>query len=436
MINKRNIIKNVLLGILLFILVVPFLQNLLNLVTENSLKENIQLTKDKTFSFTSWFNGIYQKRKDNYLNQSFGFRNTLVRLNNQLFYSLFNEIHANGVVEGKNKYFYEAAYIKAYYGLDFIGQDSILHRMEKLKFIQDTLISLKKNIILVFAASKGSFYPEYFPEKYSKTKRSKTNLGCYIHYSEIFGIPHINFDNYFAENKFKSKYPLFPQYGDHWSQYGTCLAADSIIKYIEKLRNSDLPNFCWNEVDLMEPHDVDYDIANAMNLLVKFKSFKMAYPKVYIENNHGKSLPSILVISDSFFWGMYNYGISKCFGNMEFKYYNTEIYPESYNSQQIKDESFLKKEILSSDIIVIMGSTATLPNFGWKFIENTYDLFKNPGKYDASQKCKTQLEILREKIYADPEWLKKIEKKADDKGISLDSMVTLDALWLIKNNYK
>ncbi len=34
------------------------------------------------------------------------------------------------------------------------------------------------------------------------------------------GINHIDFNSYFVQNKGKSKYPLYPQYGIHWSYCG------------------------------------------------------------------------------------------------------------------------------------------------------------------------------------------------------------------------
>jgi hypothetical protein len=51
--------------------------------------------------------------------------------------------------------------------------------MQRLKYVQDTLASLDKNLILVFAAGKGSFYPEYFPEKY-KTEKGVTNYETHL----------------------------------------------------------------------------------------------------------------------------------------------------------------------------------------------------------------------------------------------------------------
>ena len=188
---------------------------------------------------------------------------------------VFNKPRASGVNIGKNKYLYRELY-KAYHGTDYIGYDSIMNRMQRLKYVQDTLSKLDKNIILIFAAGKGSFYPEYFPDEYI-TEKKTTNYETHLQLAQQLGISHIDFNSYFIENKSKSPYPLYPQYGIHWSYYGMCLAADSIIRYIENARNIDMPNLYWDQIEITQPKKGDYDIADGMNLLVKLKTFNMAY---------------------------------------------------------------------------------------------------------------------------------------------------------------
>jgi hypothetical protein len=41
-----------------------------------------------------WINGDYQREKEKYFNDQFGFRNDFVRLHNQIGYSLFKKMNA------------------------------------------------------------------------------------------------------------------------------------------------------------------------------------------------------------------------------------------------------------------------------------------------------------------------------------------------------
>ncbi len=428
--------KNILLLVFVVLLVIPALQNYSKIFEEEPLKGAIVPAPDTILTPCSWFSGRFQLIREKYLNEHFGFRNFFVRINNQIAFSLYNIAKANGVIIGKENYLYEEGYINAYYGRDFIGMDSIAHRIKQLKFIQDTLSKLNKNLIVIFAAGKGSFYPEYFPENL-KSEKGLTNYNCHVKLAKEQGLNFIDFNKYFIENKSISKYPLYPQYGIHWSSYSTCLVADSIIQYIEKLRNIDMPNLFWNTIELDDAKDVDYDIAEGMNLLFKLNSFKMAYPKIQIQSDSNKIKPSVLVVADSYYWGMFNFGISNAFSNSHFWFYNKQIFPDSYQTPLETSQVDLNSEISKHDVIIIMATEATLPNLGWGFIENAYNLFKPFGKkifYNAEFQRKIM--DMRNYIKTDKNWMEQIKKKAEMKNIKLDSMLTLDAIWAIQNKEK
>lgn len=361
--------------LLLLFLVLPFFQAKFNFMNLTPLSGAINKPEKEYFSLKKWLSGDYQVKEEKYLNETFGFRNLFIRINNQVAFNLFNKAKANGVIIGKNNYLFEVNYIKAYYGQDFIGVDSIAHRMKRLKYLQDTLAKLNKTVIIAFAAGKGSFYPEYFPKNYIGEK-GKTNYEYHVKFSKELGLNYIDFNKYFVDNKNTSKYPLYPQYGIHWSFYGMCLVTDSIIHYIEKIRNIDIPNLYWNGIDMANAYGSDYDIADGMNLMFKLKSFKMAYPNVQIQSDIGKTKPSVLIISDSFYWGLFNLGISNAFTNSHFWFYNQQIYPDSYQSLKVTSKVNLKEEIDKHDVIILMATEASLPNLGWGFIENMYNLFK------------------------------------------------------------
>lgn len=397
------------------------------------LKGAITEPVKKYINAKDWFSGEYQLQEENYLNETFGFRNLFIRINNQIAFSFFNKAKANGVIIGKNNYLFEENYINAYNGTDFIGIDSISHRMDRLKFIQDTLNRLNKTLIVVFAAGKGSYYPEYFPENYVKANKP-TNYEYHIKFAKEVGLNFIDFNKYFIENKNKSKYPLYPQFGIHWSNYGACIAADSMIKYVEKMRSIDMPNLYWDEVELSNAKESDYDIGDGMNLLFYLNSNKMAYPLIQIQSEVGKTRPSAIVIADSYYWLMFGNTFSRALSNNQFWFYNKQVYPEWYQNGLETSQVNLAEEIKNHDVIIIMATEATLPELGWGFIENAYNLFKGiktKPKYDAEFQRKVN--DLRNYIKTDKNWMEQIEKKAVLNKISVDSMLTLDAIYQIEH---
>lgn len=365
----------ILVGFLSF-LILPAIQKHFVFVDVEPLSGAIISPTKGTFSLKNWFKGDYQKQTEKYIDESFGFRSLFIRTHNQLAFNLFNKAKANGVLIGKNNYLYELNYIKAYNGWDYVGSKKIKSQLLKIKYLQDTLQQLNKTLLIVFAAGKGSYYPEFFPQEY-KVKPSKTNIKTYLKFCKSMGINHIDFNSYFVKQKNQTRYPLYPKYGIHWSYYGMGIAADSMINYIEHKRKIRMPHLFWKNVIVEDAKESDYDIGYGLNLLHKFTDNLMAYPFYQFEQDSSLIKPRSLFISDSFFWGMFYFGISNAFTENQFWFYNEDVYPDSYiNSLKAKDVA-LKKCIDHKDIIVIMATEATLPKFGWGFIERMYKAYKN-----------------------------------------------------------
>lgn len=428
-------IRHIIFFFLFGLLIIPFFQGKYNFIELAPLKGDIKETDNSYISFSNWLNGSYQEKKEKYLNETFGFRSLFVRINNQLSFWLFNKANANGVIIGKENYLFEENYIKAYYGADYIGDDSVAHRMQKLKFISDTLKSMNKNIIMVFAAGKGTYYSEYIPDKY-KQPIGKTNYAYHLKLANEYNLNIIDFNSYFVANKNKSKYPLYPQHGIHWSYYGTCLVADSVIRYVESLRKIDMPNISWDTVLWDYPKESDYDIGEGMNLKFKLKGQKLAYPHLLFEPDSGKKKPKLLVISDSFYWTMYNFGFGNLFSDNHFWYYNQQVYPETFTKPTNTADLNLKEEISKFDVIIILSTDANLKSFGWGFIENTYNMFKSIGQKTEEVEYQERIKKMIAKIKSNPEWLLTVTQKAEEKGIPLDSMVRLDAEWQVNEDLK
>lgn len=430
--------KTWLLAGIFAVMLIPMIQENLHLKKEHPLKGDIQLPENIEFDKEDWFSGYYQEEKEKYINTAFGFRNQFVKLNNQIAYSIFRKAKANGVIIGKETYLYEKSYIDAYTGTDFLGKDSIDHTIARLKFISDTLNKLGKQLIVVFAAGKASFYPEYIPDKYLPV-RGPTNYGYMSEEAKKARLNVIDFNKWFIDNKRRSKYPLYPQHGVHWSTYGTALAADSLLRKIEELRHIDVPELAFDGVSMEPPHDVDYDIADGMNLLFRFKSFDVAYPRMLPVNTEGKTRPKVLVISDSFYWGMYGLGIANCFENDHFWYYNRQVFPESSSKELLVENVDLGDALARHDVFVIMATEATLRKISWGFIENAEQYYKGlaphkaaPENVDYQNKVRDLVNYIRH----DEKWFSDTKKRARERGVSLDSMLILEARWNIDHQGK
>ncbi len=368
--NKRTErIKRIMFYSVLVGLSIPFIQYLTHFANEKALKGAIVEPIKPEWNWDSLQNCAFQEDFDKYYNERFGFRPSFIRLNNQLKYWMFNKVQANGVVIGKNGYLFEYNYIKSYYGLDYIGRDSIERNVERLRHIQFKLKEMNKTLIVVLAPGKGSYFSEYFPDS-CKRKKGQTNYEDYVQSMKKNQVNFVDMKAWFLKMKSKTKYPLFPQSGIHWSKYGEILAMDSLVKFIELKSGLKYPSIKVNSIEMSsENKERDYDIGEGLNLMFQTSTFPMAYPTFEIkmtENNKHKTT----VIADSYYWGMFNAGFSSSlFYNGKFWFYNQEVYPDHYEKPTLVSTIDFKKEITENEVIVLLSTDANLNRFPFGFSE-------------------------------------------------------------------
>lgn len=364
-------LKQIVFAGIIALLFLPMIQHLFGFYEEIPLKGAYELSSEPELTKKSWFSGEYQDAQDKYIREHTGFRPGWVRLYNQWNYTCFNIAHANGVIRGKEDYLFEENYIKAYYGKDFLGEQKIQELTRKWKCIQDTLEKKGIKLAVIFAPGKASFYPEYIPDSYKKGRKSKLNYEVFRKQFKEQGVSYIDMHSWFESMKKSSKYPLFPKTGIHWSVYGQYLAADSIRKYVSSACKTQIPYFVLDEmVESGRPRRDDNDIGSAMNLLLGIPDLTLAYPQFHPNRKPQKKDPKVLMIADSFYWGLFNSNVSTdLFHGGEFWYYNKQIYPASSTRETLVKDQDLNKKLEENKVVFLLITDANLYQFGFGFIE-------------------------------------------------------------------
>ncbi len=424
--NNKNIIKKAMFLLIMALLVLPALQKEVFKIPERSLKGAVVSSQKPVFKWKNWFSGEYQSKYDDYLEDHIGFRNFLVRLNNQMDYSMFNQINAKGVLVGKENYLYETNYIKGYLGLDFLGEEAIKDKIKKIGTVQRWLEQQGVVLLPLFAPGKGNFYPEYFPAPYDTMSPSPiTNHSAYTSGLIRNSVGILDYNTLFGLWKDTSSHILYPRYGIHWSTYGVGLALDTLMKRLEYETGKDLVDFGWDEV--VRTRDLrydDYDVAEGMNLLLKLPCDEMSYPRFYYRGEE-KYRPKVLVIGDSFFWQILGQGhAQKLFGECTFWYYNSQGFSTGATGPVKMDKAYLAEKLRKYDVIMTLYTEANLPKMANDFYENAYYALKYEDK----------IQDVADRIKGSPEWLAKVREKAEARDIPLEEMVWLDALWVVQQN--
>jgi len=481
-------VKSLLFTLAMLLLVMPGLQGKFGLINDGELRGAYTESGRpdfKEFTWKSWLDGTFQEEFNKRLEQHIGFRNPLVRINNQMDYSLFRHANAEGVIVGKNNVLFEEDYIKEHLGQYFVGDTVWGKKAARLRAVQDTLSSLGKSLVIVFEPGKGSFNEDQLPPGYKIVTKTVSNYESLLKHLDKNGVNVLDLNQYFISVRDKAEYPLFLKTGTHWSYYGSVLAADTTLSYLESLRGIDLPDMqiIRNEMPVT-PRYPDNDIGLAMNLLFNLPQPKTANPILGFRQGPTKTKPNALIIGDSFYFNWLNNHIpAEVFNRCDFWYYNKNITHSDGSAGGVTSELDFRSEVMKQDIILIMITGRFMHSFAWGFDEQLYDLFfpgyrdpiesfsdkirvysdefqrmykesltmnislpdriskeasylfyedskNNPDKYTTKRDL---IRIYEMGIRGTPEWMDEVRRKAKENNISVDAQIRTDAEWIYQD---
>jgi hypothetical protein len=349
-------------------LIIPHFQLKYKWFEEDYLQGYVKKINKPTASYDALMETKYQSGFETYLSRNFGFRTTAVRIYNQYQFWAFKKAKAYSIVVGNNNSLFAKGYLNAFTGKTYLGDSIISDKSKGLLKIQNDLEAKGKNLLVVIAASKSSFFLDDIPDIYLK-ESSITNYAAYLEKFNDLGINHIDFNEYLLKIKDSVPFPVYPRNAIHWSNYGSYLAADSLLRYIEKTSNKDLPDMLVDSIEIKPPYGDDNDIERSLNLIFTIPDIDYAYPKLSYYKASKDSL-NILVIADSFYWQFYRIGLHKeAFGEgSKFWFYYQEVYPDQEKiPTNARDLDFIE-QMDHFDYIILLTQDGTFHSFAWDFI--------------------------------------------------------------------
>lgn len=422
--------KKFLLFLLLVLLIFPELQKQFLVVKSKPLKGYFENAAPPEFSDSTWVKGTFQEQSVKHFDDSLGLKSDLVRLYNQIDYSLFKDVHASKVVRGKDDCLFPVEYLHANAGKDFAGASSIDSRINNLKKIQDFLWNKYKIFLLVvLCPDKPTFYSEFIPDRFCSQLDKISNAAYFAKKSTESGINVIDFNPYFLSMKDKSKFPLIPKTGVHWSYYGAYLAADSMARYLREKSGYPVPLIVLDSISTPDqPIGEDNDMGATLNLIWDLPTQKLGYPKFHALKEPDKPKPSALFVGDSFYWNWYNSGmINALFSNNDFWYYCKDVYPKAGQQEVSVYDIDFADVIKKQNFIILIQVNGGYGNPGYGFT----DIALNALDPDNSR-----LNKFVQLILSHPQWVQQVREKAEKAGRKFDEQLHLDAQWLMQQDNK
>ncbi|MBP6334840.1 MAG: hypothetical protein KA444_05150 [Bacteroidia bacterium] len=417
-------LSKTLFGILLTLMWLPLVQTGFVFFESAPLQGAITTHAKPMLNDSTWFAGIYQKEYELYINDTIGYHHAFIRLRNQIDYSLFKKCHSYDIEVGKNGYLIATTHIDAHLGKLHTTESKIDSNVFMLKQLNDTLLKLNKTLVLLFAPSRGAFYKDLSPYWYDLRKEHESDYECYLRLLNPTNIKIIDYNRWFLESKDTTTYPLFTKCGIHWSTYGAVLAADSLVCFIEKERQLDLPDIVIDSIELSNSaRHTDADLNSTLNLIWPVKNNTMAYPNLSFKKS-GKDKLKFLVIGDSFFFNIGATNIPpEVFEEYSFWYYNSSIFSNGNNNGKNTREVNLQNEINKHDVIALIATEVNLNEFGWGFIKNSWETYF----YTDSERVKYYVDQIKNNT----SWYEQIIQKAKQNNNTVEIQITEDAKYLV-----
>jgi hypothetical protein len=418
-------------------LLLPAIEKTFNITEERALKGVSFPTTREPLNFTNWKSGVFQQHYVLCFDDKIGYKPTLVRLFNQIDFSLFDKPGQDYIVAGKSGYLFTKDNLDAYTGKDKLSHSELKKKIGYVYQVQKYLENKGIHFLFVFASSKARIYPEFFPSRYSGKKKGLSNYEEYLKIikEEYPDLHVLDMNAYFLQLKNKVNFPVYPKGGVHWTKYtGNKYFIDTLLGYLGEMQHKRFPrirerNFHWSS-KLEEPDD---DIRQTMNLCVQQTDTKLPYADFYFLKEPAANKPRLLVIADSYYSMIYKFSsYNDLFSKTNFWYYNKTRFPEEYYNKTT-DPVFLRDDLLNHDFVVVMATEVNLNDLflfpesavSWLGIGNAETMKKIAHKQERIQFFINQMRNT-------PEWLRKLKQNAKQTNRTLEAVLLDDAEFLEK----
>jgi hypothetical protein len=423
-------VKKLLFFLLFALLIFPEFQAQLKVIKSKPLSGVFENAAPPLLTMESWNKQTYQAQYAKHFDDSLGLKSDFVRLYNQLDFSFFNVVHASKIIQGKENYLYSVDYLHAAAGKDFAGMAAIDNRIRDLKKVQELLWNQHKIFLLVvLCPDKSTLYPEYIPDNYRSRQKKMTNVKYIAQRCVEEGVHVIDFNPYFLSMKDKSRYPLIPKTGIHWSYFGAYFAADSMARYLKAKTGFPVPKIVLDSISSpVLPIGEDNDMGVTLNLIWDIPCPKLGYPKFHGVVEPGQSKPAALFVGDSFYWNWYYNGmIGTLFSNSDFWYYCQDVFPQSSQKSTSVSEIDVEDALKRQNFIILIQVNGAYGNIGFGFTEIAMS---------ALDPKNSKLMRTERSIMSNPVLMEDIKKKAERNHLKFEEQLRLDALWIIEQGKK
>ncbi len=331
-----------------------------------------------SFSWSKWIDGSYQHKFEKACANNFGFHTLFIRCHNQWNFSIWRKPRVKKVTIGKDGYLFEQVYIDGLLGTDYNPRKYNFDRKKKnIKSAYENLKADGQDVVFCIMPGKAFIHPDKIPDP-TRSIPEKNMHTLFMDWANKSQIEVIDFQQYFVENQDNIPYPIFPKLGIHLSKYAESIVLDSMLRYIENHFDRKLYDYHFSETTISDiAQGRDQDIGNALNLYFPLEKESLAYRNFKVDSVYSEN-PNLLVIGDSFYWGLYALVLNNnLFPHHEFWYRNHNAFPDKHRPKEKESKAQRAIRCIETfDMTIILLTSVGLDDAGWGYFDDLAEYYE------------------------------------------------------------
>ena len=226
-----------------------------------------------SWSWRSFADGTLQAAAARSVGAAAPLRPLLIRLNNEIRYTLFGAIAAPDIIEGDHHQLIERYAWEEYCSRDAeTAARKAREIIPKLRDIQAYYAARNRVFLYIITPSKAAHLPEYFLRRFpcgNSPEDRATKLSALVGLLREAGIHVLDTASLIHGLKGTERVDLFARGSIHWNSLANAHAADAVAAEINRLDGrAAIPRLHWRYQVVNGARGVDSDLADLMNLLV------------------------------------------------------------------------------------------------------------------------------------------------------------------------
>jgi hypothetical protein len=258
-------------------------------------------------TLAGWHSGALQAEWEHGLTQGLGLRDWMVRIDNQMNWSLL-EAAKRPVVRGREGWLYESGYLTSWTDLTAEEMLPILGKLYQLWLAQKVLREHGITMVLLVTPSKVETLPEHLPFPYRQMQAAgHVRLIDFLEAALDLGlVDHLDAQRLFWNwRDSEPTFPLFPRSGVHWGAMSSARVTGLLLEQLQRLSGVQVPQFDIASVRTGKAAELGQaDLLELANVLDRSGVEEpIAMPEIAVRTG-GHPPVGILVVASSFGWSL------------------------------------------------------------------------------------------------------------------------------------